>query len=425
MSTLERIGRALQHRNYRLFFGGQLVSLIGTWMQSVAQSWLVYRLTGSTVLLGVVGFCSQVPVFLLAPIGGVVADRARRHRVILATQTTMMLLAFALAALTLGGRVRVAHVIALAIGLGIANAFDIPARQAFVVEMVGREHLVNAIALNSSMVNGARIVGPALAGLTVAAIGEGWCFFANGVSFLAVLTGLLAMRELKPRPPPKGDASPLARIAEGFAYAGKTSPVRVLLLMLGLSSLMGAPYVTLMPAISDRVLGHGADGVGVLMGATGVGALLGALTLASREGLSGLGRWIALAAALFGAGQIAFSFSRTFWLSVALLVPVGFGFMIQMAATNTLIQSMTPDAMRGRVMAVYSMMFMGMAPFGALLAGTIAVHVGPARAVGLGGACVLVGAAVFATRLPALRAGSREVLASRDSEAARPGGPPR
>jgi MFS family permease len=417
VANLRSMGRALRHRNYRLFFGGQLVSLVGTWMQSVAQAWLVYRLTGSTVMLGLVGFCGQIPVFLFAPIGGMVADRVRRHRVIVGTQVTMMLLAFILATLTLTGTVRVGYVIALASALGVANAFDIPARQAFVAEMVGRGDLVNAIALNSSMVNGARIVGPALAGITVAAVGEGWCFFANGISFLAVLACLLSMRDLAPARTTPHEASPLAHIAEGFTYVGKTAPVRALLVLLGLVSLMGVPYSTLMPAIADRVLGRGVDGVGILMGGTGIGALLGALTLASRKGLRGLERWVGAAATLFGACLMAFSLSHTFWLSFALLVPTGYAFMVQMAASNTLIQSMSPDAMRGRVMAVYSMMFMGMAPFGALMAGALASRIGPAHTVGLGGACTLVGALAFATRLPKLRRESRAII-----EALHPGG---
>jgi MFS family permease len=407
--NLKTVGRALRHRNYRLFFGGQFVSQVGTWMQSVAQSWLVYRLTGSTALLGLVAFFGQFPVFLLAPVGGMVADRARRHRVIIATQVTMMLLAFLLAALTLTGTVRVWHVVVLAAALGITNAFDLPTRQAFVVEMVGRDDLLNAIALNSSLINGARIIGPALAGVTIAAVGEGWCFFANGVSFLAVLGGLLAMRDLQPALGPPSKASPFAHIVEGFAYVGKTPPVRVLLLMLGLVSVMGMPYATLMPAIADRVLGRGVHGVGLLMGATGMGALLGALTLAAKEGVRGLERWVRRAAVLFGASLVAFSFSRSFWLSFALLVPTGYGFMVQLAASNTLIQSMSPDAMRGRVMAVYSMMLMGMTPFGALLAGALASRIGPAPTLRLGGACTLAGALAFALRTPRLFVATRAV----------------
>jgi MFS family permease len=396
------VGRAFRHRNYRLFFGGQFVSQVGTWMQSVAQSWLVYRLTGSTALLGLVAFCGQFPVFLLAPVGGVVADRTSRHRVLVVTQVTMMLLAFVLAALTLSGTVRVAHVIWLAAALGVTNSFDLPARHAFVVEMVGREDLLNAIALNSSLINGARIVGPALAGMLIAAVGEGWCFFANGVSFLAVLGGLLAMQDLKPAlgSPPKG--SPFAHIVEGFVYIGNAPPVRLLLLMLGLISVMGMPYMTLMPAIADRVLGRGADGVGLLMGAIGVGALSGALTLAAKDGLRGLEQWVRRAAVLFSVSLIAFSFSRSFWLSVLLLVPTGYGFMVQMAASNTLLQSMAPDAMRGRVMAVYSMMLMGMTPIGALLAGALAARIGPAHTVGLGAMITLAGAIAFSVRVPRL-----------------------
>lgn len=411
VANLSTLGRALRHRNFRLFFSGQLVSLVGTWMQSVAQSWLVYRLTGSLVLLGLVGFCGQIPVFVLAPVGGVVADRVRRHRVLLATQTTMMGLAFILAALTLTGTVRVAHVLVLASCLGIANAFDIPARQSFVPQMVGRDDLSNAIALNSSMVTGARILGPTLAGVTVAAVGEGWCFFANGVSFLAVIAGLLLMRDLPAAPAPH-TVSPLAHIAEGFRYVGRTSPVRGLLLLLGLVSLMGVPYSTLMPAIADRVLGRGADGVGILLSGAGVGALLGALTLASRKGVMGLERWVGGCAVLFGVSLVGFSLSRTFWLSFALLVPTGYGFMVQLASTNTLLQSMSPDAMRGRVMSVFAMLFMGTAPLGALLAGSLAARIGPMATVGLGGACTLVAALAFLTRMSKLRRQAHELIAA-------------
>lgn len=401
--------RALKHRNYRLFFGGQLISLTGTWMQSVAQSWLVYRLTGSTVLLGFVGFSGQIPVFLLAPFGGTVADRHDRHRILVLTQTAAMVLASTLAALTLTNNVQVWHVFALAASLGVVNAFDIPARQAFVVDMVGREDLVNAIALNSSMFNGARVVGPAVAGLLVAAIGEGWCFFANAVSYVAVIAGLLLMRVAARRKEPH-KLSALASIAEGFRFVGRTAPVRALLLLLGLVSLMGMPYAVLMPVFADQILHGGASGLGLLMGASGLGALAGALSLAARRGIRGLGRWVALSSAGFGVSIILFSQSRSFWLSAALLVPAGFSMMVQMASSNTLVQSMVPDSLRGRVMAVYSMMFMGMAPFGALLAGALAQSIGAPATVALGGAVCMLGALVFGLRLPALRDEARQMI---------------
>ena len=370
-SKLSPMLRALRHRNYQLYFGGQMISLTGTWMQSVAQSWLVYKLTGSAVMLGFVAFSGQIPVFLLASIGGAFADRHRRHRILILTQTTAMLLAFALAALTLTNRVQVWHVFALASLLGITNALDIPTRQAFVVDIVGKDDFMNAIALNSSMVTSARIIGPTIAGVLIATIGEGWCFFANAVSYIAVIAGLLLMKmKTQKRVPPPGSA--LASIVEGFRYVRHTGPVRALLLLLGLVSLIGMPYVVLMPIFADQILRHGASGLGLLMAASGVGALVGALSLAVRQGVRGLGRWVAFSATGFGASLILFSLSRSFWLSFALLLPVGFSMMIQIAASNTLIQAMVPDNLRGRVMAVYSMMFMGMAPFGALLAGALA-----------------------------------------------------
>jgi MFS family permease len=401
--------RALRHRNYQLFFSGQLISLTGTWMQSVAQSWLVYRLTGSALLLGFVGFSSQIPVFLLAPIGGTVADRFNRHRILVATQTVAMLLASTLATLTLTNYVKVWHLFALAAMLGLVNSFDIPARQAFVVDMVGRDDLINAIALNSSMFNGARIVGPAVAGILVATIGEGWCFFANAVSYIAVITGLLLMKINRQRRVPL-PGSALASIVEGFRYVGRTPPVRALLLLLGLVSLMGMPYAVLMPIFADQILHGGARGLGILMGASGTGALIGALSLAARQGIRGLGRWVAFSSAGFGVSIILFSLSRSFWLSAALLLPVGFSMMIQMASSNTLVQSMVPDNLRGRVMAVYSMMFMGMAPIGALLAGTLAGRLGAPNTVAIGGAICIAGSAVFSLRLPALRPEAQKII---------------
>ena len=411
--------RALRHRNFQLFFGGQLISLTGTWMQSVAQSWLVYRVTGSATLLGMVGFCSQIPVFLFAPVGGVVADRRNRHRILVATQATAMVLAFVLAALTLTHRVQVFHVFILAALLGLVNAFDIPARQAFVVEMVGKEDLTNAIALNSSMVNGARIVGPAIAGILVAAVGEGWCFFFNAVSYVAVIVGLLMMKVF-PSARPAARASAVSAIVEGFRFVGKSAPVRALMLLLGLVSLTGMPYAVLMPVFAAQILHHGSGGLGVLMGASGFGAFLGAFSLAVRRGWRGLGTWVAYSSAGFGVALIAFSYSRWFWISVLLLLPVGFSMMVEMASSNTLLQVMVPDELRGRVMAVYSMMFMGMAPIGALLAGSLAARWGAPQTVALGGAVCAVGAIIFRWRLPKLRSQARQLIISLESVGGHP-----
>jgi MFS family permease len=413
--------RAFRHRNYRLFFGGQLVSLIGTWMQSVAQSWLVYRLTGSPAMLGVAAFASQVPVLLFATIGGAVADRADRHRIIVITQTVSMILALTLATLTLTGTVQVWHVLALAASLGVVNAFDIPARQAFIVSMVGRDDLMNAIALNSSMFNGARVVGPAVAGLVVAAVGEGWCFLFNGISYLAVIAGLLLM-DVPKRPRAREQRSVLHDTIEGFQYVTRTAPVRALLLLLGLVSIAGMPYAVLMPIFADQILHGGPRGLGLLMGATGLGALCGALSLAMRSGVRGLGRWVAVSAASFGVWLILFSFSRVFWLSAVLLVPVGASMMVQMASSNTLIQSMVPNQLRGRVMAVYSMMFMGMAPIGALLAGSVAGRLGAPVTVAIGGSISLAAAAVFAAHLPALSGEARKLIVAQSLAAGDPPG---
>ena len=421
MSRASAVVRALRHRNYQLFFSGQLISLIGTWMQNVAQSWLVYRLTGSSLLLGLVGFANQIPIFLLAPVGGAVADRWSRRRIVIGTQTGSMILALILAGITLLGYVQVWHVVVLAALLGVVNAFDVPARQAFVVEMVGQEHLQNAIALNSSLFNGARIVGPAVAGVLVAAIGEGWCFFANGVSYIAVIAGLLLMR-LEPRPGQPKPGSALAHMVEGFEFAWRTRPIRALLLQLGVGSLMGMPYAVLMPIFADRILHSGPRGLGFLMGASGIGALGGAIALAMRRGLHGMGRRMAYAAACFGSCLILFSFSRSFWLSVALLVPAGFAFITQMASTNTLIQSMVPDRLRGRVMAVYSMMFMGMAPLGALGAGFTASRLSAPAAVRIGGAACILSALVFGSRLSSLRAESRQLILDQQMAHADPDG---
>jgi MFS family permease len=391
-----RFTRALRHRNYRLFFSGQLVSLVGTWMQQVAEAWLVYRLTGSAALLGVAGFASQIPVFLLATIGGTVADRANRHRILVITQTTSMVLPLILATLVFTGHVHVWHVFALAATLGVVNAFDVPARQAFVVEMVGKEDLVNAIA-------------PAVAGVLLAAVGEGWCFLINGLSYVAVITGLLLMklpaRDKQIHPPPA-----LADTVEGFSFVRRSPPVRDLLLLVGLVSFAGMSYSVLMPIFADSILHGGPKGLGLLMASAGFGSLCGALSIASRSSTRGLGRVVALSALTFGVGLMVFALSRAFWLSAALLFVVGMSMITQAASTNTLIQSMVPDALRGRVMAVYAMMFMGMSPIGALLQGALAERIGAPYTLVIGGFICVVGAIVFNIRLPALRIVARQLI---------------
>jgi MFS family permease len=400
--------RALRYYNFRLFFAGQLISLVGTWMQTVAQSWLIYRMTGSSTLLGLVGFSSQIPVFLFSPLGGVAADRYNRHRMIIITQSASMVLALILAALTLSGHIRIWHIFVLSAALGVVTSVDIPARQAFFQEMVGRDDLINAIALNSSMFNSARIVGPAIAGMLVAWIGEGWCFFANGISFLAVIAGLVMMQMNRPRMAIEG--SPLENIIEGFKFVAQSGPVRAFMLLLGLVSFTAMPYAVLMPLFADKILHGGAQALGLLMGCSGVGALCGAVTLAMRKTLKGLSVWVAVSCAGFGVSLLAFSFSRLLWLSAVLLVPTGFCMMIQMASSNTMIQSMVPDRLRGRVMSVYAMTFMGMAPLGSLLAGSLAHKLGAPMAVGLGGVVAILGAGLFGSKLSALRPAAREMI---------------
>jgi MFS family permease len=418
-SRFHDLVRSLRHRNFQLFFSGQLISLIGTWMQNIAQAWLVYRLTGSSLLLGIVGFAGQIPIFLFAPIGGLAADRWNRHHVVIGTQVASMILAFILAALTLFHVAQVWEIVVLAALVGVVNAFDVPARQSFLIEMVVREDLMNAIALNSSMFNGARVIGPAIAGILVARIGEGWCFFANAVSYIAVIIGLLMMK-LGPLRTASKDSSPFEHIAEGFRFVRRTKPILALVLLIGLVSLVAVPYSVLMPIFADRVLHSGAHGLGILMGATGIGALLGALTLAIRRGVQGLGRVVGFSAGGFGVSLILFAFSRSLWLSVALLVPVGYGVMLQMSSSNTLIQAMVPDELRGRAMAMYTMMFMGMAPVGSLFAGALADKIGAPWTVAIGGLGAIAGAAVFLRRLPSLRFEAQQLIVAQGLSPAEP-----
>jgi MFS family permease len=395
--------RALRHRNYRLFFTGQSVSLVGTWMTRVATAWLVYRLTHSPFLLGLVSFSGQIPAFLLGPFAGVWVDRLDRHRVLVATQVLSMLQSFALAALALTGVINVWEIIALAVCQGAINAFDMPARQAFVIQMIESHHdLSNAIALNSSMVNGARMIGPSLAGIIIAGFGEGYCFLIDGVSYIAVIVSLLAMvvsrAEGKRR-----RIGVLHELAEGWHYVARFAPIRSILLMLALMSFAGMPYMALMPIFAGSVLHGGPDTLGFLMAASGVGALGGALTLALRRSVVGLGRMIAIADATFGAALLLFALSRWMWLSMALMLFTGFGMMLQMASSNTILQTIVEEDKRGRVMSFYAMAFMGAAPVGSLVAGLAAKYFGAPLTLGIGGAACLAGSVWFASRLPAIR----------------------
>src|SRR2546426_1891781 len=405
--------RSLRHRNYRLYLTGQLVSVCGTWMQQVAQSWLVYRLTGSATLLGIVGFATQIPVFGLGPIAGVIIDRYSPHRVTVLTQSAALVQALLLSLLTLMGWVQPAHIILLGFVLGIVNAFDMPARQALVNQMVDAKDLSNAVALNSSMINAARIVGPGLAGIVVARVGEGACFTINAVSYLAVIMALLAMKLPKKSDESARQFSIAHSLVEGLRYTLATVPIRDVLLLLGLVGFMGMPYMTLMPVFAAEIHKSGADALGLMLGAVGFGALIGALFLAQRATVLGLGRIIVVATLGFGLGLIVFTVSRVFWLSLVILMGVGFGWMVLIAASNTALQTLADNEMRGRVMSLFSMMLVGMAPFGSLLAGWAADQVGAPLVVATGGGFCAVAGIVFARRLPRLREAAKPILAAR------------
>lgn len=403
------IARGLRHRNYRLFFGGQGISLVGTWMTRVATGWLVYRLTGSAFLLGLVSFSSQIPILVLGPMAGVWVDRLNRHRVLAVTQALSMLQSFGLASLALTGTITIRDVVLLSLFQGAINAFDMPARQAFLIEMVeNREDLGNAIALNSSLVNAARLVGPSVAGLVIAAVGEGYCFLIDGISYMAVIASLLAMhvaaREARPV-----RQSVLSELREGWKYVSGFRPLWSILLLLALVSLVGMPYTTLMPIFAGVILHGGPHTLGFLMATSGVGALIGAVRLAARKSVLGLGRMIPVTAAMFGAGLIAFAASRHLLLSLGLLVVTGFSFMQQMAASNTILQTITEDEKRGRVMSFYSIAFQGMAPFGSLIAGATASRIGAPYTLMIGGGICVCGAVLFAWQLPALRQAVRPI----------------
>lgn len=402
------IVRAFRSRNYRLYFAGQSFSLIGTWMQGVAMSWLVYRLSGSALLLGIIGFVSQIPTLAIAPFAGVIADRWDRRLLLIGTQTFAMIQAFILAALVLTGTVRIWEIVVLSALLGIVNSFDVPIRQSFVVEMVGKEDLANAIALNSSMFHGTRLIGPSLAGLLIGVMGEGVCFFINGTSYLAVICSLMAMR-IVPRPRSSGSPRVLTELKEGFSYAFSFTPIRSVLLLIALVSLLGLPYVVLMPVFAKEILHGGPHTFGFLMTASGVGSFAAAVYLASRKNVIGLGRLISFSPAVLGLSVIAFSFSRSLSLSLGFLVLAGFGLMLQIASSNTVIQTVVDDDKRGRIMSLYTMSFMGMAPFGSLIAGALAGRIGAPHTVMLGGICCLLGSAAFILELPSFRKAVRPV----------------
>jgi MFS family permease len=407
------MGRALRHRNYRLFFGGQGISLVGTWITRIATSWLIYRLTGSVLLLGVVGFCSQIPTLLLAPFAGVLVDRWDRHRMLVVTQVLSMLQSLALAILALAGIITVIDVLILQLAQGVINAFDTPARQTFVVEMVeDHRDLPNAIALNSSLVNSSRILGPSIGGILIALFGEGWCFMVDAISYVAVIISLLAMHVTHARNPPP-TTSVLEELRAGFRYVVNFFPVRTALILLALVGTMGMPYSVLMPAIASKVLHGGPHTLGFLMTASGLGALTGALYLAARPSVVGLARVIVIATAAFGAGLICFSFSHVLWLSLAILPIIGAGFMVQMASTNTILQTIVTPQLRGRVMAFYTMAFLGTVPVGSLLAGILADRLGAQTTIRLGGIACLTGATWFALKLPQFRAAVRPIYIER------------
>ena len=395
---------ALKYRNFRLFFFGQTVSLIGTWMQLVAMSWLVYEMTGSAFWLGMVGFCGQLPSFFLAPLAGVYADRWNRHRTIVFMQTLAMVQAFILAALVLCRVVEVWHIVLLSVFLGVVTAFEVPTRQSFFIQMVeGREALTSAIGLNSSMFNAARIIGPAIAGFTIARTGEGICFLLNGLSYIAVIAALLAMR-LPPREPAPPRRHVLVELAEGLRYVAGFPPIREILLLLVFVNLVSIPLSNvLLPVFAKNVLAGDARTLGMLSSAMGVGALFGVLRLAFRKSVLGLGRQIAWSAALFGLGLIAFSFSPVLWLSMGMLAASGYCLMLGTASGNTIVQTIVDDSMRGRVMSFYVMAFFGVAPLGSLLAGSLIGRLGAPRVAQLGGAMCMVTAIAFAFRLPVIR----------------------
>lgn len=404
--------RAFRYRNYRLFFGGQIVSLVGTWITLTSTSWLVYRLTGSAFLLGVVGFASQFPSFILTPFAGIFVDRWNRHRLLIGTQICSMVISFVLAGLTLSDTISIHWLIIVSVFSGIVNAFDMPGRQAFVIMLVeDKRDLGNAIALNSSMFNAARLVGPSIAGTIIALSNEGWCYLLDGVSYFAVILALLAMRITHVPPVVSTQASPLQQFREGFRYAWESRVIRSIITLVGLICLVGVPYSVMMPVFAAEVLGGGAHTLGFLMTATGGGALLGALWLASRRTVEGLTRNIAVAGGLFSGGLMAFALSRVMWFSIPMLVVTGFGFIAMVASGNTLLQTIVEDGKRGRVISLFLMAYFGTTPIGSLAAGALSARIGAPITTAACGLLCLVGVAWFASQRKAIDAETAPILA--------------
>ena len=405
---------ALKYRNFKLFLSGQLISLIGNYIQTVAQAWLVYRLTGSATLLGLVAFSGQISVFVLTPISGYVADTKSRKNILFVTQIAPMLLTFLLAMLTLTGRVQVWHVFTVAALLGVINAFDFPVRQAFVAELVTKEDLMSAVTLNSSMINSARTIGPGIGGLLVATVGEGWCFLGNALSFVAVIIGLMMMKsEGSPRKPARHFR---AGIAEAFNFARSTGPIGALLVLLGLISFMGLRYEILMPVYVREMLHGGPTEFGLLMGASGIGAIFGSIVLAALGNVRTLGDWVAFAAAGFGVSLVLLSVSHSFGASLAVMLLIGFTMVTLLDASNTLVQRIVPDELRGRMMAIWTMMLTGLAPFGSLVIGLLAQRFTARRTFAAGGMACVMGAMAFGFSLPILQREARKLIAKRGRE---------
>ncbi|MDD5226542.1 MAG: MFS transporter [Candidatus Omnitrophica bacterium] len=412
-SRFQNVFRALRHRNYRIFFWGQSASLIGTWMQQVALSWLVYRMTNSPFLLGMTGFMSQIPTFFFTPFAGVFADRHSRRNMLVGTQALSLVQASILAFLVLTHQIQVWHIMVLSFFLGIIFSFDIPIRQAFTVEMIeDREDLGNAIALNSSMLNAARLIGPSIAGILIASVGEGVCFLLNAVSFIPVILSLAAMRVVTPKLTAPSRHI-LVELKEGLGYAFRFAPIKWILILLSMISLMGVPYQVLMPVFARDIFHGGPNTLGFLMGMSGLGALIGAIFLAARKSVIGLARIIAWTAVLFGVTIVVFSFSRVLWFAMPVILVSGFGIMVNMAACNSILQTVVDEDKRGRVMSFYTMAFMGTMPFGSLLAGVLAARIGAPHTLLIGGAACVLMACIFVGKLPLIRKEIRPVYAKK------------